>query len=196
LLTDIQSIRLSILKTLLPQLAVDLSTTDRTLRRALVEGLIHGERPSPRTFDLPLSERVYLTAAWPLLAKLRAGLRTEPSLRLAVLFGSQARGDAGPASDIDLLVRTKDGTSLRDVVPRLETKMGRSLHIATVTEAERSPLLLAEVLRDGRVLIDRDDAWPHLTRSRSRVEREARLERKRVDEAFAAAFEVDEPPET
>jgi predicted nucleotidyltransferase len=184
------------LKMLLPQLAVDLSTTDRTLRRAFAEGLIHGERPSPRTVDLPLSERVYLTAAWPLLAELRAGLRTEPSVRLAVLFGSQARGDARPASDIDLLVRTKEGARLREVVPRLEAKVGRSLHAVTVTEAQRSPLLLAEVLRDGRVLIDRDDAWPDLMRSRSRVERDARLERKRVDEAFAAAFELDGTLET
>jgi predicted nucleotidyltransferase len=187
--------KLRSLKTLLPWLAVDLSTTDRTLRRALAEGLIHGQRPSPRTVDLPLSERVYLTAAWPLLAELREGLRTEPSVRLAVLFGSQARGDAGPASDIDLLVRTKEGTRLGEVVPRLEATDGRRLHAVTVTEAERSPLLLAEVLRDGRVLIDRDDAWPELKRSRSRVERDARLERKRVDEAFAAAFGLDEPLE-
>lgn len=183
------------LKTLLPQLAVELSTTDRTLRRALAEGLIHGERPSPRTVNLPLSERVYLTSAWPLLAELRAALRTEPSLRLAVLFGSQARGDAGPASDIDLLVRANEGVRVREVVSRLETKVGKSLHAVTIAEARRSPLLLAEVLRDGRVLVDRDSDWPELKRSRSRVERDAGLQRKRVDEAFAAAFELDEAVE-
>src|SRR5258708_35552208 len=98
------------LKTLLPQLAVDLSTTDRTLRRALAEGLIHGERPSPRTVDLPLSEWVYLTPAWPLLTELRAALRTEPSLRLAAPFGSPSRGDTGAASDIDFLGSTRAGT--------------------------------------------------------------------------------------
>ena len=189
MLTDTPATTLRSLKTFLPQLAVDLSTTDRTLRRALADGLIRGERPSPRTVDLPLAERVYLTAAWPLLAELRAGLRTEPSLRLAVLFGSQARGDAGPTSDVDLLVRTKEGVRLREVLSRLEAKLGRSLHAVTVTEAARSPLLLAEALRDGRVLVDRDGDWPELRRSRSRVERDARLQRKSIDEAFAAAFE-------
>jgi predicted nucleotidyltransferase len=134
---------------------------------------------------------MYLTAAWPLLAELRAALRTEPSLRFAVLFGSHARGDAGDVSDIDLLVCTKEGTRLREVVPRLEAKVGRSLHVVTVSEAQRSPLLLTEVFRDGRVLIDRDGVWPELRRSRLRVERDARRERKRVDEAFAAAFGLE-----
>jgi predicted nucleotidyltransferase len=179
-------------KTLLPRLAVELSTTDRTLRRALTEGLIRGERPSPRTLDIPLSEKVYLTSAWPLLAELRAALRTEPSVRLAVLFGSHARGDAGPSSDIDLLIRTKEGIRAREIERRLETKVGKSLHAVNVDEARRSPLLLAEVLRDGRVLVDRDRDWAELTRSRSLVERDTGLQRKRIDEAFAAAFELDE----
>jgi predicted nucleotidyltransferase len=182
-------------KTLLPQLAVELSTTDRTLRRALTEGLIHGERPSPRTVDLPLSERVYLTSAWPLLAELRAALRTEPSLRLAVLFGSQARSDAVPSSDIDLLIRAKEGMRVRELQRRLEAKVGKSIHAVTLAEARRSPLLLAEVLREGRVLVDRDRDWPELRRSRARVERDARLQRKRVDEAFTATFQLDETGE-
>lgn len=190
MITDTQAATIGTLKTLLPQLATDLSTTDRTLRRALADGLIRGERPSPRTVDLPLAERMYLVAAWPLLAELRAALRTEPSVRFAALFGSQARGDAGPASDIDLLVDTKDGARLREVARRLEMKVGRSVHAVGLSEAERSPMLLAEVLREGRVLVDRDGAWRELRRGQSRVERAARLQRERIDEAFAAAFEA------
>ncbi len=142
-----------------------------------------------------MSERVYLTSAWPLLAELRAALRTEPSLRLAVLFGSRARGGAGHSSDIDLLISAKTGTRVREIERRLEMKVGKSLHAVTVAEAQRSPSLLAEVLRDGRVLIDRDSDWPEMKRNRSRVERDAELQRKKVDEAFAAAFELDEAVE-
>jgi predicted nucleotidyltransferase len=172
----------------LPELASELSTTDRTLRRAVLDGLVRAHRPSPRAVDLPLSERVYLRNAWPLLRELRSALRTEPSLRLAVLFGSQSRGDSHGSSDVDLLVDASEAAPLRDVRRRLEARLGRQVHLVGLRDAELAPLLLAEVLREGRVLVDRERNWPTLLERRVQVEREAERERSRIDDEFAAAF--------
>jgi predicted nucleotidyltransferase len=76
---------------------------ERTLRRAAAEGLIHGERTSPRRFRTSMREEAYLRAHWPLLRGLRDALRTEPNVRLAVLFGSRAVGTATARSDVNLL---------------------------------------------------------------------------------------------
>src|SRR5689334_6635141 len=95
--------------TLLPEVARSLGTTDRTLRRAVAEGLVRGQRSSARKFDMPLSEREYLSANWPLLRELRDALRTEPSVRAAVLFGSYARGEQHEESDVDILADRAPG---------------------------------------------------------------------------------------
>src|SRR5438270_4826625 len=89
-------------------LAGELETTDRTLRRAFRQGMFRATRPSARKLDLPLAERVYLRRAWPLLSSLRGALRTEPSVGLAVLFGSRARGDERAESDVDLVLELRE----------------------------------------------------------------------------------------
>ncbi len=52
----------------------------------------------------------------------------------AAVFGSFARGDATENSDIDLLVKYKEGTSLFDVVRlqnRLEAELGRKVDLVS-----------------------------------------------------------------
>ncbi len=175
-------------RTDLSELASRLGTTDRTLRRALRQGLLRAERPSPRIVDLPFAERAYLVRAWPLLSELRAALRTEPSVRLAVLFGSRARGDDRDGSDIDLLVALEPGTASPGVRRRLADQISARIELVDLEEAERAPILLAEILGDGRVLVDRDEMWPRLLDDRERVERASARERRRIDQAFENAF--------
>ena len=92
----------------LRSLATELSIPERTLRRAAAEGLIHGQRVSPRRFRTTLREEMYLHNHWELLQKLRAALRTEPNVTLAILFGSTAVGADHEDSDLDILVALKD----------------------------------------------------------------------------------------
>ncbi|MEJ7797944.1 MAG: nucleotidyltransferase domain-containing protein, partial [Solirubrobacteraceae bacterium] len=142
----------------LRSLARHLDVPERTLRRAAAEGLIRGERTSPRRFRTSLSEEAYLRAQWPLLRELRDALRTEPNVRLAILFGSQAAGTATDRSDLDLLVALVDGSASRvaELTGRLERRTSRDVQLVRVQDAEHAPILMADALEHGRVLIDRD----------------------------------------
>lgn len=172
----------------LQQLADELQTSDRTLRRAVSEGLIRAERPSPRKVDLPLRERRYLRSVWPLLAQLREVLRTEPKVSLAVLFGSHARGDASRQSDVDLMMAFRSEVDTRELASRLSGRLQREVQVVTLDDVKKTPLLFREVLRDGRVLIDRDDLWPTLMKQSRNVDRAATRARRVTDERFLATF--------
>lgn len=148
----------------LRSLARHLDVPERTLRRAASEGLIHGERTSPRRFRTSMREEAYLRAHWPLLRGLRDALRTEPNVRLAVLFGSQAAGTATARSDVDLLVALADPSAPRvaELAGRLERRVGLSVQLVRLEDAERAPALLADALERGRVLVDREGSWQEL----------------------------------
>jgi predicted nucleotidyltransferase len=176
----------------LHEIAREVAVNERTLRRAVERGLIRAQRVSPRRLDLAASERLYVERHWPTLARLLASLRTRHNVRLAVLFGSFARGDAHSGSDMDLLVDLADGSRLSAarLAGRLAEELGRRVQVVLLRDARDAPLLLADVLRDGRVLIDRDGAWPRLkdqepTIVREATEAEARLSSELED---AAAF--------
>jgi predicted nucleotidyltransferase len=173
-------------------LASELETTDRTLRRALRQGTLRGTRRSARKLDLPLAERVYLRRAWPLLSELRKALRTEPTVALAVLFGSRARGDERSDSDVDLVVALREPSALGELTSRLSERLGLRSHIVSLDEAERAPLLLAAIVLDGRVLVDRQSVWPGLISRKTRILRGAARERSRIDREFADAFPAPE----
>ena len=66
------------------------------------------------------------------------------------VFGSLARGEAGPDSDIDILVKLDPGRSLLDLVAikqDLEDLLGCEVDV--VTEAAISPYIRAEVLGEA-----------------------------------------------
>jgi predicted nucleotidyltransferase len=111
-----------------------------------------------------MREEAYLRAHWPLLRGLRDALRTEPNVRLAVLFGSQAVGTATARSDVDLLVALADPGASRvaELAGRLERRVGRSVQLVRLEDAERAPALMADVLERGRVLVDREGSWQEL----------------------------------
>ena len=88
----------------LPAVARDIGAPERSLRRAVQRGTVRAHRPGPRQVELDTGERTYLRKNWPLIAAVSEALRVERNVRLAVLFGSSARGDTGEDSDVDLLV--------------------------------------------------------------------------------------------
>ncbi len=148
----------------LRMLARHLDVPERTLRRAAAEGLVRGTRTSARRYETSLREEAYLRRHWPLLRGLRDALRTEPNVRLAVLFGSQATGRAIERSDVDLLVALTDPSAARvaQLAGRLERRLSRDIQIVRLQDAEQTPSLMADALEQGRVLIDRDNRWRQL----------------------------------
>ena len=81
-----------------------------------------------------------------------------------VLFGSHARGTAGPDSDVDLLVVMRVNGNRRDVrlgMRRMLSGMGLSKDIVVVTpeEVERdrecAGTIVRAALREGKVLYER-----------------------------------------
>jgi predicted nucleotidyltransferase len=160
----------------LRQAAAELSIPERTLKRAAAEGLIRGERLGPRRFRVSFSEEAYLRTHWRLLHMLRAALRTEPNVRLAVLFGSTAKGDDCQDSDIDVLVVLDDPSVGRLVAltERLSGRLGREVQLLRLADAENAPVLMVDVIEQGRVLIDREDRWPALRDAAARWQRLAR----------------------
>jgi predicted nucleotidyltransferase len=160
----------------LPRLAHEVGADERTLRRAVADGAVRCTRPGPRRLDIPAAERRYLRRHWPLLAGLRRALRTEPGVKLAVLYGSAARGDADEDSDLDVLVDLKsdDPQIAAALRRRLERATGRQVDLARLPQVQAgAPLLLAEVLREGRVLVDRTGQWTTLQARRASIERRA-----------------------
>ena len=177
---------------MLDYLAEDVQASGRTLRRAANRGLIRAERASERRLLLSASELTYVRTHWRLLRSLLEALRKQPNVRLAVLFGSVARGDESADSDLDVLVRLRrDAPRERaELVDALEAASGRGVQPVSVTQAEESPLLLADVLSDGRVLVDREGEWPRLQRCRRRIEEQALEEDLRLSELAWAAPEA------
>lgn len=171
-----------------------LRCNERTLRRYVNDGLLRAERVGRREVRLPRSEEDYLRRHWELLSALRRALRTEHGVRLAVLFGSTATGEDRPDSDVDLLIEHATG-NLRQVIGvrrRLQTALGRVVHVVSLEDAEGSASLLADVLIEGRVVVDRDEAWSRLTRRGSHVLRRAEGEERTTHAAARSAIAAAE----
>jgi uncharacterized protein len=94
-------------------------------------------------------------------ARLRAFFEADPRGAVAVyLFGSAARGDAGPDSDVDIGIlfaamppATLDAPQFA-IEGELERLLGGPVQVVAVNRA--SPDLVHRVLRDGRLVLDRD----------------------------------------
>jgi predicted nucleotidyltransferase len=179
----------------LSRLSKGLGCSERTLRRYVNEGLLRGCRVARRQVEIPHAEEAYLMSHWDLLSRLKKALRTEPSVRLAVLFGSTATGDDEPSSDVDLLVihRTPGPRALAGLKVRLRRALERPVDVVGLEQAETMPTLLADVLREGRVVVNRDRLWEGLLNRQREVsvaaEREAQATATGAREAVRAARE-------
>ena len=102
-----------------------------------------------------------------------------------MLFGSKARGDSSADSDIDLLLGLRKGGDGKAIGSRVAERLGQPVQVVRLDEAERAPMLLSEVLRDGRVLVDRDGVWAELRKRTATIERRRNAKRRRIDDDFA-----------
>ena len=172
-------------------LAEEVLVSGRTLRRAAGRGTIRCRRLGERRILLSPTEYQYVRSRWPLFARLLTVLRTLPNVRLAVLYGSVARGEEHDGSDLDLLVKLRrdDFQARAELRERLQAAAGRRAQLVGLGEAEQSSLLLSDALRDGRVLVDRDGDWQRLRRRERVIERRAREEDERLDEEAWSTLE-------
>jgi uncharacterized protein len=95
----------------------------------------------------------------PLLERLQEVLSRHPAVRLAAAFGSVARGQERPQSDVDVGVLLSPDTS--ELRAGLEAALGRAAgrELDLVVLDSAPPLLRFEVARDGVLLLERS---PHL----------------------------------
>jgi len=92
-----------------------------------------------------------------LVASLRPVLARHPELRLALLFGSRARGVAGPAADLDLAVEVARGEALDrlGLMAELASATGLDVDVVDVTPGRRVGYpLLAALVRDAVVVYE------------------------------------------
>ena len=94
-----------------------------------------------------------------LIDRLASALSDIPGIRLAVLFGSMARGTTTPGSDVDVgILFAADSTDARRLAgAALGRAVMRDLDVVSLEEA--SPHLRFEIARDGRPLFQAD---PHV----------------------------------
>lgn len=80
-----------------------------------------------------------------------------PEVRLAVLFGSTARGKAGPRSDVDfgILLEPYSPALRCKVEAELGRAVGKAVDVVLLDDAP--PLLRFEITRDGVLLFEREE---------------------------------------
>jgi predicted nucleotidyltransferase len=89
-----------------------------------------------------------------------AALRTQPSIELAVLFGSLATGRAGDGSDVDLAVDAGRPLSAQEkiaLISEVGAATGRPVDLVDLHTVGEP--LLGEILRDGRRLLGSDPRY-------------------------------------
>ncbi|MGH2854808.1 MAG: nucleotidyltransferase family protein [Solirubrobacteraceae bacterium] len=175
----------------LAALSEEVGVSERTLRRAVGQGALRAARPTERTLHVPYTERRYIRRSWSTLAALRAALRTERNVRLAVLFGSAARGSDNAESDLDVLVALCDPSLERvvDLSLKLTELTGRRADVVRREDVESEPSFLLDVVTDGRVLVDRDGLWPELLARETQLRH--RAHRRQKTRAQAALAGID-----
>lgn len=179
------------MRSALPAIASELGSDESTLRRAILSGTVRASRPRPRALELATGELDYLRGHWTQLGRLKAALRTEPSVALAVLYGSMARGDDTADSDLDVLVAFKDGrAAAASVGARLSGALDRHTDVAILPVVRKqTPLLLLRAVDEGRVLVDRRQMWRSLKAQRETIARAARRSVRRQELAVARSLE-------
>jgi predicted nucleotidyltransferase len=100
---------------------------------------------------------------------LRQVLLADDRIAYALLFGSAARGDTTPFSDVDVAIGLRNGVTfdahdIGGLISDLEEAVKRDVDVVILNEAP--PGLAYRVFRDGRLLVEKD--------RRARVDRQAR----------------------
>jgi predicted nucleotidyltransferase len=174
------------------ELARELDTSDRTLRRAVSRELLRGTRRSANRLAILDDERAYIRSHWGLLQTLVAALRTEPGVEAAILYGSAAKGTDRADSDVDLLVKLRGtaSTSVPALERRVTQAVGRRVHVVRLEDALADGAFALEIIDHGRPLTDRGDVWPSLRRRRAGLARKAATQAATREHEMAAAWET------
>ncbi len=78
---------------------------------------------------------------------------TRHGVKKIAVFGSYARGEANPQSDLDVLVEFEDRKSLLDLVSiELELSDALKLKVDLLTEKAISPYLIDNIKKEARVI--------------------------------------------
>lgn len=105
-----------------------------------------------------------------LLRRLRRVLVTRPGVRFAFLFGSTARGDSGPLSDVDIAVYHDPAIEdLRWLLADLVEASGTD-RVDLVALNSAGPLLRQRVFRDGIPIVVQDHDLLGRLRFRTQIE--------------------------
>jgi len=118
-----------------------------------------------------------------LVTALRDALAGRVDVRLAILFGSTARGTAGPGSDVDVAVLAR-GTDTLALARDLSRVLGREVQVVDL-ESVGYPMLQA-IVRDGVVVAEQRRAearWRAGARRPRQRPRVARAHARRVSRA-------------
>ena len=111
-----------------------------------------------------------------------AVVASHPAVGLAILYGSAARGEAGPESDLDLAVMASRPLSTEETVALIEDLArvtGRPVDLVDLQTTHGT--LLAEVLRTGVRIAETDPAlYPALLRRHLFDEADFRPYRDRI----------------
>jgi predicted nucleotidyltransferase len=89
--------------------------------------------------------------------RLRQAVASFPEVKLAVLFGSTARGQARPKSDVDLGILLEPYSV--DLRFRVEADLGRAAarEVDVILLDDAPPLLRFEIAREGVLLVQSED---------------------------------------
>jgi predicted nucleotidyltransferase len=73
-----------------------------------------------------------------------------PEVECAYLFGSYARGEAKPTSDIDLLIDTNiTGLDLLNLIDELRTALYKKIDLLRMCDLQNGNPIILEILKDG-----------------------------------------------
>lgn len=90
------------------------------------------------------------------LSKLREVFERFGAVRLAVLFGSYAKGEATPSSDVDIAVLAEDRGVILDLAAEVSRTLGIPETLVSIIDLRlANPVLAVKILREGVKIIDR-----------------------------------------
>lgn len=122
---------------------------------------------------------------------LRQAIESRTDVRLAILFGSTARGTERPASDVDVAVLARDLDPLA-LARDLTRALGREVQIVDL-ESVGYPMLQA-IVRDGIVVAEHERGCAARWRSRALVDLDNdRAWFERMRDAYLRHLAADRP---
>jgi predicted nucleotidyltransferase len=89
--------------------------------------------------------------------KVKSVLEKDPDLKLALIFGSYARGDEHASSDLDIAVAYKNTLDMNELIT-IGQKISQqiNLEVDIVDLREATGVLLQQIMKDRITLVNRD----------------------------------------